>query len=114
MLALHRLPRHGLVAHPAHGFYVIVPPEYRQLGCLPAGQFIPALMEQLGLGYYVGLLSPQYLYRTTPLARFDSAQMARHRKPGAGQAQRGAGQYTVQAVEQTRAAQLERALIGAR
>ncbi len=57
MLALHRLARRGLVAHPAHGFYVIVPPEYRRLGCLPADQFIPALMEKLGLGYYVGLLS---------------------------------------------------------
>lgn len=57
ILALHRLARQGLVAHPAHGFYVIVPPEYRQLGCLPADQFIPALMEQLDLGYYVGLLS---------------------------------------------------------
>ena len=57
MLALHRLSRKGLVAHPAHGFYVIVPPKYRQLGCLPADQFIPVLMEQLGLGYYVGLLS---------------------------------------------------------
>ncbi len=57
MLALYRLARQGLVAHPAHGFYVIVPPEYRRLGCLPADQFIPALMEQLGLGYYAGLLS---------------------------------------------------------
>lgn len=56
-LALHRLTQRGLVAHPAHGFYVIVPPEYRRLGCLPADQFIPALMEQLDLGYYVGLLS---------------------------------------------------------
>ena len=56
MLALHRLARQGLVAHPAHGFYVIVPPEYRRLGCLPAGQFIPALMAQLDFGYYVGLL----------------------------------------------------------
>ncbi|WP_419739546.1 type IV toxin-antitoxin system AbiEi family antitoxin [Ruegeria sp.] len=57
MLALNRLARQGLVAHPAHGFYVIVPPEYRRLGCLPADQFIPALMEQLGIDYYVGLLS---------------------------------------------------------
>ena len=57
MLALHRLARQRLVAHPAHGSYVIVPPEYRRLGCLPADQFIPALMEQRGLDYYVGLLS---------------------------------------------------------
>lgn len=56
-LALGRLARQGLVAHPAHGFYLVIPPEYRRLGCLPADQFIPALMEQLGLGYYAGLLS---------------------------------------------------------
>ena len=57
MLTLHRLARQGLVAHPTHGFYVIVPPEHRRLGCLPAEQFIPALIAQLDLGYYVGLLS---------------------------------------------------------
>ncbi len=39
------------------GLYVIVPPEYRRLGCLPAEQFVPALMERRGLPYYVGLLS---------------------------------------------------------
>jgi predicted transcriptional regulator of viral defense system len=56
-LALHRLARQKLVASPARGFYVIVPPEYRSLGCLPADQFIPALMQRAGLRYYVGLLS---------------------------------------------------------
>jgi predicted transcriptional regulator of viral defense system len=56
-LALHRLAKRGTVASPARGFYVIVPPEYRKLGCLPADQFIPALMEKLGLSYYAGLLS---------------------------------------------------------
>ena len=56
-LSLGRLARQGLVAHPAHGFYLVIPPEYKRLGCLPADQFIPALMEQLGLGYYAGLLS---------------------------------------------------------
>lgn len=56
-LALLRLAKQGLVASPARGFYVIVPPEYRRLGCLPADQFIPALMERLGLPYYAGLLS---------------------------------------------------------
>ena len=56
-LALNRLARQGAVASPARGHYVVVPPEYRALGCLPADQFIPALMEQLGLAYYVGLLS---------------------------------------------------------
>lgn len=56
-LALWRLGREGLVAHLAQGFYVIVPPEYRGIGCRPAVQIVPALMEQLGLDYYVGLLS---------------------------------------------------------
>lgn len=56
-LALSRLAKQGLVASPARGFYVIVPPEYYSLGCLPADQFIPALMERLKLPYYAGLLS---------------------------------------------------------
>lgn len=56
-LALNRLAKQGAVASPARGFYVIVPPEYRSLGCLPADQFVPALMKRLGLSYYAGLLS---------------------------------------------------------
>lgn len=56
-LALNRLAKQGLVASPARGFYVIVPPEYQSLGCLPADQFIPALMKKLGQSYYMGLLS---------------------------------------------------------
>jgi predicted transcriptional regulator of viral defense system len=56
-LALHRLARRGLVASPARGFYVIVPPEYKRLGSLPADQFIPALMERRKTKYYAGLLS---------------------------------------------------------
>lgn len=56
-LALNRLARQKMVASPARGFYVIVPPEYRSLGCLPADQFIPGLMQRLGLPYYAGLLS---------------------------------------------------------
>jgi predicted transcriptional regulator of viral defense system len=56
-LAVHRLARQGLVASPARGFYVILPPEYQRLGCLPAEQFIPVLMERLRLRYYAGLLT---------------------------------------------------------
>lgn len=56
-LALNRLAKQGLIASPARGFYVIIPPEYRTLGCLPADQFIPALMQRLGQPYYMGLLS---------------------------------------------------------
>jgi predicted transcriptional regulator of viral defense system len=56
-LALNRLAKQGLIASPARGFYIIVPPEYRSLGSLPADQFIPALMTKLGQPYYLGLLS---------------------------------------------------------
>lgn len=56
-LALNRLARQKIIASPARGFYVIVPPEYRSLGCLPADQFIPSLMQRQGLAYYAGLLS---------------------------------------------------------
>lgn len=42
---------------PYRGFFVIVPSEYRRLGCLPADQFIPQLMEHLGLAYYAAILS---------------------------------------------------------
>jgi predicted transcriptional regulator of viral defense system len=61
-LALNRLGRRGLLASPARGFYVIVPPEYRSLGCLPAEQFIPTLMAAKGLPYYAGLLSAAQFY----------------------------------------------------
>src|SRR5918996_1476314 len=56
-LALGRLMRQKIIASPARGFYVIVPPEYRALGCLPADQFIPALMQRQGQSHYAGLLS---------------------------------------------------------
>jgi len=55
--ALNRLRHKGEIASPARGVYVIVPPEYRALGCLPADQFIPALMAHSETPYYAGLLS---------------------------------------------------------
>lgn len=56
-VALHRLSQRKLIVSPVRGFYVIVPPEYRSLGCLPAEQFIPTLMSTLKLPYYAGLLT---------------------------------------------------------
>lgn len=60
--ALSRVAAKGEIASPARGFYVIVPPEYRRLGCLPADQFVPALMEHRSARYYVGLLSAAQYY----------------------------------------------------
>ncbi len=55
--ALRRLRKKGQIASPFRGFQVIVPPEYRVLGCLPPEQLIPELMHHLGVSYYAGLLS---------------------------------------------------------
>lgn len=49
-------------------FYVIVPSEYRSLSCLPADQFIPALMKHLGLAYYAGLLTAAQYYGSDALS----------------------------------------------
>ena len=60
--AIRRLRAKARVVMPFRGFHVIVPPEYRALGCLPADQFVPQLMEHLRLAYYAGLLSAASLH----------------------------------------------------
>ncbi len=60
--ALRRLKQKGAVAVPARGFHVIVPPEYRRLGCLPARELVPQLMAYLGAPYYAGLLTAAEIY----------------------------------------------------
>lgn len=55
--ALRRLRQKGELAMPYRGFHVVVPPEFRNIGCLPAGHFIPSLMAHLEEKYYAGLLS---------------------------------------------------------
>ncbi len=55
--ALRRLKGRGDIVTPARGLHVIVPPEYRRLGCLPAAEFVPELMSYLQAPYYAGLLT---------------------------------------------------------
>lgn len=55
--ALRRLKQKGELAYPLSGFYVIIPPEYRVLGCRPAEHFIDDLMAFISTPYYIGLLS---------------------------------------------------------
>ncbi|MFC2172829.1 type IV toxin-antitoxin system AbiEi family antitoxin [Acidobacteriota bacterium] len=54
---LRRLRRQGLIAEPQRSFHVIVPPEYRRLGCLPAEHFLDQLMQIRSDPYYIALLS---------------------------------------------------------
>ena len=60
--ALRRLKTKVEIADPFRGFHVIVPPEYRRLGCLPAEQFVPQLMRHLDEAHYVALLSAAELH----------------------------------------------------
>lgn len=55
--SLRRLEKHGWLAMPRRGFYLIVSPEYRHLGALPPTAWIDDLMRFHGMPYYVGLLS---------------------------------------------------------
>ncbi len=59
---LRRLVRSGTVRPIRSGFYIIVPPEYRSRGILPAEMFIDDFMQYLGRPYYVGLLSAAALH----------------------------------------------------
>lgn len=54
---LRRLKQKGQIASPARGYYLIVTPEFRHLGCLPPDFFIDDLMKYLKMDYYVALLS---------------------------------------------------------
>jgi predicted transcriptional regulator of viral defense system len=60
--SLSRLRERGLIASPRKGFYVIVPPEYRVAGCVPANWFIDDLMKFINEQYYIGLLSAAELF----------------------------------------------------
>lgn len=80
--ALRRLEKRGVIAAPSRGFFVVIPPEYRKLGCLPAEQFVPQLMETLGLTYYVGLLSAaQYHGAAHHRPQEFQVMVAKHRRP---------------------------------
>jgi predicted transcriptional regulator of viral defense system len=54
---LQRLRRQQRVFSPTRGLYVVIPPEYRSWGVVPADWFIDELMRHLGRRYYVALLS---------------------------------------------------------
>jgi predicted transcriptional regulator of viral defense system len=59
---LQRLRRQRRVFSPTRGLYVVIPPEYRSWGVVPAEWFIDDLMRHLGHRYYVALLSAATYY----------------------------------------------------
>lgn len=54
---LYRLKKRKAIVSPRRDFFVVLPPEYRTVGCPPAAWFIDQLMEHLGRRYYVALLT---------------------------------------------------------
>jgi predicted transcriptional regulator of viral defense system len=54
---LQRLRKRRRVFSPTRGLYVVVPPEFRSWGVVPADWFIDDLMRHLGRRYYVALLA---------------------------------------------------------
>jgi len=60
--AISRLKKRRELISPAKGFYVIIPPEYKQQGCIPPEELIPLLMKHLDIDYYAALLSAAQYY----------------------------------------------------
>jgi predicted transcriptional regulator of viral defense system len=63
---LRRLKADGEVVAPHRSFHVIVPPDQRTCGCLPAQELVPPLMRHLHAPYYVALLSASEIYGVQP------------------------------------------------
>jgi len=55
--ALSRLCKKKEIVSPSKGYYLILTPEFREQGCLPADYFIDSLMHHWQQPYYVCLLS---------------------------------------------------------
>ena len=62
ILSIEHLKQQQRIVSPAKGFYVIVLPEYRVYGCLPAEYFIPYLFDFWRQPYYACLVTAASYY----------------------------------------------------
>lgn len=62
---LFRLKKTNKIITPIKGLYVMVPPECRPYGSIPAEELVPIIMKHLNVDYYVGLLSAGLFYGAT-------------------------------------------------
>ncbi len=60
--AIFRLKKQGKIVSPARGLYIMVPPEYRKLGCIPPEELMPILARHKGFKYYSALLTAAKYY----------------------------------------------------
>lgn len=56
-VALHAARKAGLLFSPTPSLYVLVPPQYRSWGTVPADWYIDDMMRHLGRSYYLSLLT---------------------------------------------------------
>ena len=61
----YRLVHKQVIKHLVRGFYMIVPPEYYNMGVVPTHWIIDPLMQYLNQNYYIGLLSAASMYGST-------------------------------------------------
>lgn len=54
---IYRLKQKGEIISPAKNLYVIIPPEQKDFGCIPAEELIPILMKYKQADYYASLLT---------------------------------------------------------
>lgn len=59
---LYRLKKDEKLISPISGLYVIVPPEHKPYGSIPAEELIPIMMKHIDAKYYVALLSAAEFY----------------------------------------------------
>jgi predicted transcriptional regulator of viral defense system len=55
--AVHDAKKSGVVFSPAHGLYVLIPPEYRSWGTVPPDWYLEDMMRHMGRDYYVSFLT---------------------------------------------------------
>jgi predicted transcriptional regulator of viral defense system len=81
-MALSRLGRKRLIASPYRGFYLVLPPEYREMGAWPAEHFLDPLMRWLGEPCYLGLLTAAAMHGAAhQVPQRTQVIVARNRKP---------------------------------
>lgn len=79
--AAERLQRQGRLLKPKHGFYVVVPPQFRSYGAPPPPWYIDDLMRHAGRAYYVGLLKAAEMHGASHQAVMDFQVVADRQLP---------------------------------
>ena len=55
--AVHDAKKSGVLFSPAHGLYVLIPPEYRSWGTIPPDWYLEDMMRHMGREWYVSFLT---------------------------------------------------------